>query len=85
VEFSPKNLLQSMGQKTTASLVRVVARSVYVLVDEGLEIKGFRKVPGTIGIDRVWVPTDFPGNWVWGWGSLSGWLTCPLASTWVCW
>ena len=54
--------MQSMGQKTNPDLVKVVARSVYVLVDEGLEIKGFRKVPGTIGIDRVWGPTDFPGK-----------------------
>ena len=68
MEFSPEDLLQSMGQRTNPDLVRVVARPVYVLEDEGLEVKGFRKVPGTIGIDRVWEATDFPGKMAVGLG-----------------
>ena len=57
-----------MGRRTNPDLVRVVARPVYVLEDEGLEVKGFRKVPGTIGIDRVWEATDFPGKMAVGLG-----------------
>jgi hypothetical protein len=51
-----------MGESTNPNLVRVAARPVYALETEGQEVKGFRKVPGTIGIDRVWDPTDFPGK-----------------------
>ena len=51
-----------MGESTNPNLVRVAARPVYALETEGLEVKGFRKVPGTIGINRVWGPTDFPGK-----------------------
>ena len=42
-----------MGESTNPNLVRVAARPVYALETEGLEVKGFRKVPGTIGINRV--------------------------------
>ena len=60
MDFSPEALLLSMGEKTNPNLVRVAARPVYELEAKGLEVKGFRQVPGTIGIDRVWAPTDFP-------------------------
>ena len=60
MDFDPEALLLAMGEGNNANLVRVEARPVYELEAEGLEVKGFREVPGTIGIDRVWVPTDFP-------------------------
>jgi hypothetical protein len=62
VDFSPEALLLSMGESTNPNLVRVAARPVYELETEGLEVKEFRKVPVTIGMDRVWDPTGFPGK-----------------------